>query len=319
MTSSPLSTRDLYRALKDKLQLAWVAGETGRETPIDGHLPGSKGHALVGGLNWIHPNRIQVIGHSETVYLAELGDEAFANAVDKLFACKPAAVLFSDNIDIAQPFVAAAESTATPLLRSPLSDTQLIFELQYFLTHALAEPLTIHGVFLEVMGMGILLTGESSIGKSELALELITRGHRLIADDAPIFTRIAPDILSGACPTVLSEFLEVRGLGVLNIRAMFGDSAIKQTKYLRLIVNLEKLENSRLAAMDRLDGSYSTCNLLGVEIPQIRVPVAPGRSLAILVEAAVRNHLLRLKGYNASQDFTDRQQQTLSTDSGPTN
>ena len=317
MTPATLSTRGLYEALKDKLQLEWIAGAAGGAVTVDGRYPESRGHALVGGLNWIHPNRIQVIGHSELIYLTELGTEAFADAIRKLFACKPAAVLFADNIDVTEAFIVAAEHTATPLLRSPQPDNQLIFELQYFLTHALAEPLTVHGVFMEVMSMGVLVTGESGIGKSELALELITRGHRLIADDAPVFTRIAPDILSGACPPVLQKFLEVRGLGVLNIRAMFGDSAIKQTKYLRLIVHLEKMDHSHLASMDRLEGSYSSCNLLGVEIPQITVPVAPGRSLAILVEAAVRNHLLRLKGYDASRDFSDLQQRKLLPDTGP--
>jgi len=315
MSGPALSTGDLFKALKEKLKLEWIAGEAGAGVAVDGHYPESRGQALVGGLNWIHPNRIQVIGHSELIYLAELEEDALADAVRKLFACRPAAVLFSDNISITEEFISGAERTATPLLRSPLADTQLIFELQYFLTHALAEPVTIHGVFMEVMGMGVLLTGESGIGKSELALELITRGHRLVADDAPAFTRIAPDIVSGACPAVLREFLEVRGLGILNIRAMFGDSAIKQNKYLRLIVHLEKLESTRLAAMDRLKGSHSSCNLLGVEIPQITLPVAPGRSLAILVEAAVRNHLLQLQGYDATGDFANRQE-TLLAESG---
>ena len=138
-----------------------------------------------------------------------------------------------------------AEANSIPVLRSPLPDSQLIFELQYYLNNALAEPITVHGVFMEVMGVGVLLTGAAGIGKSELALELVTRGHRLIADDAPLFSRIAPDILNGTCPPLLTGFLEVRGLGVLNILAMFGDSAIKSHRYLRLILHLERQDHRR--------------------------------------------------------------------------
>ena len=163
-----------------------------------------------------------------------------------LFAAQPAALLFGDGITVQAPFIEAAEASATPVFSSPLSDSQLIFELQYYLNNALAEPITVHGVFMEVMGVGVLLTGDAGIGKSELALELVTRGHRLIADDAPTFSRIAPDILNGTCPPLLNGFLEVRGLGVLNILAMFGDSAIKSNRYLRLILHLERQDSSPL-------------------------------------------------------------------------
>ncbi len=308
--SVELSTRQLFEQLEAKLQLEWSAGQEGAEQPLRGASE-SKGQALVGGLNWIHPNRIQIIGPSELAYLRKLKPASLDDALEHLFAAGPAAVLLSDGIGADPALIAAAQHTATPLLRSPLPDAQLIFELQYFLTNALAEPITVHGVFMEVMGRGVLLTGEAGIGKSELALELITRGHRLIADDAPSFARIAPDILNGSCPSLLDGFLEVRGLGILNIRAMFGDSAIKPNKYLRLIVHLERQDRLQLAELDRLAGSNSSRWVLGVEIPQITLPVAPGRSLAILVEAAVRNHQLQRQGYIASEDFLQRQQEQV--------
>ncbi len=308
--STGLSTRQLFERLQAKLQLEWTAGQEGGEQPLRG-TPGSRGQALVGGLNWIHPNRIQVVGPSELAYLHKLESASLEDALSHLFAARPAAILLSNGIDADPPLIAAAQRTTTPVLRSPLPDAQLIFELQYFLTNALAEPVTVHGVFMEVMGMGVLLTGEAGIGKSELALELVNRGHRLIADDAPSFARIAPDILNGSCPGLLDGFLEVRGLGILNIRAMFGDSAIKLNKYLRLIVHLERQGRLQLAELDRLAGSNSSRWLLGVEIPQITLPVAPGRSLAILVEAAVRNHQLRRQGYIASDDFLQRQQEQV--------
>lgn len=308
--STALSTRQLFEHLQAKLQLEWTAGPEAGEQPLRGP-PESQGQALVGGLNWIHPNRIQVVGPSELAYLRKLESASLEEALRHLFAAEPAAMLLSDGIGADPVLIAAAQRSNTPVLRSPLPDAQLIFELQYFLTNALAEPVTVHGVFMEVMGMGVLLTGEAGIGKSELALELVNRGHRLIADDAPSFARIAPDILNGSCPGLLDGFLEVRGLGILNIRAMFGDSAIKLNKYLRLIVHLERQGRLQLAELDRLAGSNSSRWLLGVEIPQITLPVAPGRSLAILVEAAVRNHQLQRQGYIASEDFLQRQQQQV--------
>jgi HPr kinase/phosphorylase len=302
-----VTTRTLFEALSDRLKLKWVAGESGGQSPLRRDLAETHRQPPVGHLNCIHPNRIQVIGHAELLYLTELTDASYQETIDKLFAARPAAILFSDGVEVEGDFIRKAEEHRTPLLSSPLDDNQLVSDLHYYFTHALAERLTVHGVFLEVMGMGVLLTGDASVGKSELALELITRGHRLIADDAPEFAHIAPDILLGTCPPLLREFLEVRGLGILNIRAMFGDSVIKQKKYLRLIIHLQKMSDTELARMNRLEGSHTQARLLGVSIPKITVPVASGRNLAILVESAVRLHILSLKGYDARQIFVDRQ------------
>ena len=239
--------------------------------------------------------------------MRQLNDASYREIVDRLFDAQPAAIILANGMQAEEEFIRKAEARHTPLLGSALDEDQLVSDLQHFFAHALAERLSVHGVFLEVMGMGVLLTGEAAVGKSELALELITRGHRLIADDAPEFARIAPDILLGTCPNLLREFLEVRGLGILNIRAMFGDSVIKQQKYLRLIVHLQRMSDRELARMDRLEGSHAHAELLGVSIPKITVPVASGRNLAILVETAVRHHILSLKGYDARQVFVDRQ------------
>jgi len=162
---------------------------------------------------------------------------------------------------------------------------------------------------MEVMGTGVLITGESSIGKSELALELLTRGHRLIADDAPEFTRIAPDTLNGTCPDMLRDFLEVRGLGILDVRAMFGASAIKENRNLRLIIVLQDIEEA--VKIDRLHGSRRLRTIQGVDVPEVTLPVGPGRNLAVLLEAAVRNHILIANGYDASDAFIERQKRRL--------
>ena len=180
--------------------------------------------------------------------------------------------------------------------------------LQDQLARTLAQQITLHGVLMEVYSIGVLITGESGTGKSELALELITRGHRLVADDAPEFTLIAPDVIDGTCPEMLRDLLEVRGLGVLNVRDMFGQTAVKPSKYLRLIVHLkpQKLDAPG-DAMTRLTGDVGYRDVLDVQVPQIVIPVAPGRNIAVLTEAAVRSHMLKTKGLDPAQTFIDRQ------------
>ena len=174
------------------------------------------------------------------------------------------------------------------------------------------QKIILHGVFMEVMQLGVLLSGVSGVGKSELALELLNRGHRLIADDAPEFYLSESGDLQGRCPEPLDDFLEVRGLGVINIRAMFGAAAIAPHADLKLILHLEAMGAKRLSTVDRLRPTRDNKVVLGKEIPRITLPVAPGRNLAILAETALRSHLLALEGYDMAADFSRRQQQFLS-------
>ncbi len=274
-------------------------------------------HSLVGSLNCIHPNRIQVLGQAEIAHLRDLSHAACADIIARLFDARPAAVVFAEHLTPDQCFYDWSAKYDIPLLSSPLKDYDLVDRLQYFLTHAFAERLTIHGVFLEVLGVGVLLVGDSGIGKSELALELIARGHRLIADDAPEFARTAPETLEGRCPPVLRDFLEVRGLGVLNIRAMFGEGAVRDNDVLNLVVNMRTFTSDELVNMDRLRGSLSARSILGVAIPEITIPVAPGRNLAVLLETAVRSQILRIRGYDAGIDFIERQARAVAAASVP--
>jgi HPr kinase/phosphorylase len=170
------------------------------------------------------------------------------------------------------------------------------------------QSTTLHGVFLEVLGLGVLLTGTSGVGKSELALVLINRGHKLIADDSVDFISRSDGTVLGYCHPILQDFLEVRGLGPLNVRAMFGDSAIKANQALNLIVNIRQLTDEELINMDRVHGMHIEREIVNLKIPEVTIPVSPGRNLAILVEGAVRNQLLRLAGYNASEELCNRQQ-----------
>ena len=170
-----------------------------------------------------------------------------------------------------------------------------------------SDSITLHGVFMDVFGVGVLITGKSGIGKSELALGLINRHHRLVADDSVFCTKQANDQIIGKCSPVLQDFLEVRGLGILNIRALFGDTAIKHNKRLQLIVDISQMSASDLSEIDRLHGMHRACTILGIDIPEVTIPVAPGRSLSILLEVAVRNQILKQTGYDASKDFIKQQ------------
>lgn len=306
-----IRVRDLYESLHERLNLTWLAGQSGAGNALLDDDSDTSTGIIAGPLNYIHPNRVQVIGPAELDYLHSLEPAARQQALQQLFDDRPAAVVLVHGIEVPAELPGMADAAGVALLHSPLPDNQVLDNLQYFASLFLSEKTTLHGVFLEVLGMGVLLTGDPAVGKSELALDLITRGSRLVADDAPEFTRIAPDIISGTCPPLLREFLEVRGLGILNIRAMFGDSAIKRTKYLRLIVHLKRMSSEQIANMDRLSGAHTNRDVLGVSVPQVTVPVAPGRNLAVLVESAVRNHLLRLKGYDATEVLIERQQQAI--------
>ncbi len=303
--------QDLVTRIGPRLKLRWLTPPPGPALPFRSKGGRIAGQSLVGSLNCIHPNRIQIIGPAELRYLQGLSERAYLETVDRLFSGKPLAILFTDDLTPAEIFLKRAQRSGTSLLLTPRSDEEATAYLQYFLTRALAERRIIHGVFMDVLGTGVLLVGDPAVGKSELALELIHRGHRLIADDAPEFAHIAPEVLEGTCPRLLRDFLEVRGLGILNIRAMFGESAIEQRKPLDLIINLRALAEAELAQIDRFKGTLSSRSILGVEVPEIIMPVAPGRNLAVLVEAAVRHQTLRTRGYDAGADFSERQEKAL--------
>ncbi|MET0089106.1 MAG: HPr(Ser) kinase/phosphatase [Candidatus Thiodiazotropha sp.] len=298
--------RDLYEEFAGELELTWNGQGERVRINLDSESPDSQQPA--GPLNLIRPNQIQIIGRPEQRHLLRGEAGAYRNQLEALFNASPVALIFTDGLKPEVECERIALEKHTALMYTPQGDNHVIHRLLERFSQPIGETILTHGVFMEVLGKGVLLSGDPAIGKSELALALISRGHRLIADDATEFYKTGGNALSGRCPKVLQDFLEVRGLGLINIRAMFGNSAIKPNKQLHLIIDLLHFDDKKLHDMDRLEGCHSQRTILDVPVPQTSLPVAAGRNLAILVETAVRQHLLMMDGYNATEDFVRRQQ-----------
>jgi HPr kinase/phosphorylase len=285
---------------REALALAWVAG---REGGTAVRREAAAAAALIGHLNLTHPNSIQVIGAYEAGIVAGF--------VEKLFESHPAAVIVADGVAPPAALVERATRTQTPLFTSPVAAPRVIEKLARYLAKLLAESTELHGVFMDVLGLGVLITGESGVGKSELGLELISRGHGLVADDVVEVSRIADGALEGRCPAMLKDFIEVRGLGLLNIRTIFGETAVRRKMKLRLVAHLARLPANSRDPTERLPLSELTEPILGVTVRKVIIPVAAGRNLAVLVEAAVRNEILKLRGIDSMAEFLARQNQEI--------
>lgn len=307
----PLSVEVLFEKHGHHLALQWLAGENGKQRCICFEVEQSV--ATIGYLNFVRPQQIQVIGLYELDYLKALPAHVGEDMLIRLFTNdKLVCVIIVDNVTVPTKIIENANQAHVPLLRSQFSGEKVINSLHEAFASLLAQRITMHGVFMDVLGVGVLIMGDSGIGKSELALELVSRGHRLVADDAPEFTRVSPERVRGSSTCAgMEPFLEVRGLGILNVQALFGDSAVKKEKYLRLIVRLEPLTLERLKNAERLREEHNTRRVLDVDIPEICLPVAPGRNLAVLLECAVRNHSLQEQGYDAVEDFCQRQRRAM--------
>jgi HPr kinase/phosphorylase len=287
---------------REALSLAWVAGRDGA-TAVRSDAAAAA--SLIGHLNLTHPNSIQVIGAYEAGMVSGF--------IERLFESRPAAVIVADGVTPPPVLVEAAKKSHTPLLASPLPAPKVIEKLSRYLAKALAERIERHGVFMDVLGVGVLITGDSGVGKSELGIELITRGHGLVADDVVEISRIAAGALEGRCPPMLKDFIEVRGLGLLNIRTIFGETAVRRKMKLRLIAHLARPlpGGGGRDPTERLPLAELSEEILGVTVRKVIIPVAAGRNLAVLVEAAVRNEILKLRGIDTMAEFMARQQQKM--------
>jgi HPr kinase/phosphorylase len=304
-----VSAAQLFQDNCDRLVLSWINGDANRSLSSDDINSSTKG--VVGHLNFIHPNWVQVLDSAEIQYLRKLDSSSLQQSLKSLSVNPPFCFIIAGNGVVPPALQALAEEKQIPLIRSAQSSLQLMNYLRVYLSKVLAESINLHGVFLDVLGMGVLLTGESGVGKSELALELISRGHGLVADDSVEFYQIAPETLEGRCPPLLKDFLEVRGLGVLNIRTIFGETAVRPKMNLKLIAHLERPKGSHVPGLERLPLGASSENVLGVKIRKVTIPVAEGRNLAVLVEAAVRNYILQLRGIDSTKEFIQRHEQMM--------
>ena len=306
-----LNVSRLFEDHRDRLQLTWISS-SGVDRIIELKQTGNYGADVVGHLNLIHPERVQVLGTAEIQWAMSKPGYRLRALLDNLLAGNPPAIVVADGIEVLLPIKEACEATGTPLFSTPIPCAAVIDVLRLYLARNLADTTSIHGVFMDVLGMGILITGDSGVGKSELALELISRGHGLVADDVVELARTTPTTIEGRCPGMLRDFLEVRGLGLLNIRTIFGETASRRKMKLTLMVHLQK----PIVGVDspRLPLDAQTQEVLGVPVRKVIIPVAAGRNLAVLLEAAVRNTILQMRGIDSMQEFITRQQRALLDD-----
>ena len=305
LTPRSLSITQLYEDHLESLKLFWLTAQ-GVDRQIKLNDFESYGPDVVGHLNLIYSQRVQVIGRAEQRWIESVGIERWRCQIEDLISAHPPALIVADNLEIPPYAQEICAATGTPLFSSPKSCSAVIDLLHLYLARRFADTISTHGVFMDVFGMGVLITGDSGIGKSELALELVSRGHGLVADDVVELARIAPTTIEGRCPNILRDYLEVRGLGLLNIRTIFGETAARRKMKLRLIVNLQK--HAAGDQSQRLPIDSVTQEMLGIALRKVILHVAPGRNLAVLVEAAARVAILQLRGVNNTSEFVARQQ-----------
>ena len=247
------------------------------------------------------PDRIQIFGKSEESFLERFAEDKAVARLEEFFSRKPAAVIFARNLNVGEMYIKAAKKYGVPLLRTPESTSNFTSALIAFLNIQLAPRVTRHGVMVEVYGEGILLLGESGVGKSETAIELVKRGHRLIADDAVEIRRVSSKSLVGTAPDNIRHFIELRGIGIINASRIFGAGAVKLTEKIDLIVNIEPWDTNKV--YDRMGLENETTEILDLKVPSLTIPVKPGRNLAVIIEVAAMNSRQKKLGYNAAEDL----------------
>ena len=309
--TNPLSIQELFDDNLEALKLSWLGGQAGANGVIVGDAVSAADQ--IGHLNLIHPGRIQVFGHEEVSYLAHISEQSRLAQTRELVAGKPPALIMAQSLQAPPFIISVCNEHGIPLIATPLPSAQVIDYLRVYLSKKLATRVTMHGVFMDVLGVGVLITGESGLGKSELGLELISRNHGLVADDAVEFARIAPNMIEGRCPPLLQNLLEVRGLGLLDIRAIFGETAVRRKMRLKLIVHLVRRKTLE-ENYERLPLDQQNDEVLGLPIRKVVIPVEAGRNIAVLLEAAVRNTILQLRGIDTLANFMERQQRAMGED-----
>ncbi len=312
MKPTSISAEALFEAHRELLHWEWIAGHAHPERRFDEAAVRDAQSAadLVGYLNYIHPYRVQIVGRREVAYLSHSSPEDQERRISRIVTLEPPVLIAADGVTPPDRLVAMCDRAEIPLFVTAESAGQVIDIVRAYLAQLFAERITRHGVFMDILGLGVLLTGESGLGKSELGLELISRGHGLVADDAVDFYKISQSALEGRCPALLLNLLEVRGIGLLDIRAIFGETAVRRKMRLKLIVHLVRKETME-REFERLPYEPLYEDVLGMPVRKAVITVDAGRNLAVLVEAAVRNTILQLRGIDTYQDVIKRHQAAM--------
>jgi len=308
MQEEPFDISQLFEEKQETLQLDWLIAKNSRRVLTLQHA-GDYGSELIGHFNPVHPERLHVIGIPEIQWISSTPSDLCERLLDDMLQNESLGFFIADGLPVPSLILEACEKSHTPLFTTQLNGTYLIEKLRRFLARRMAEVVHEHGVLMDVFGLGVLITGASGVGKSELALELLSRGHGLVADDSVELARVAPNVLDGRCPLVLRDFLEVRGLGLLNIRTIFGENACRRKIRLQIVIELKKPEVGEGA--ERLPIDAQTQEILTIPVRKVMLPVAAGRNLAVLLEAAVRNYILLLRGIDSTREFMLRQQDAM--------
>jgi len=312
MKPTVISAEALFEEHRPILQWEWIAGHAHPERRFDEAAVRNAQSAadLVGYLNYIHPYRVQIVGRREVAYLNECSPEVAERRISRIVTLEPPVLIVADDETPPDKLVAMCDRADIPLFATSESAGHVIDVVRSYLSMHFAERTTRHGVFMDILGVGVLITGESGLGKSELGLELISRGHGLVADDAVDLYRVSQTALEGRCPDLLLNLLEVRGIGLLDIKAIFGETAVRRKMRLKLIVHLVRKETME-REFERLPYEPLHEDILGIPVRKVVIAVDAGRNLAVLVEAAVRNTILQLRGIDTYQEFVKRHQEAM--------
>ncbi len=316
MKPTVVSADVLFEAFRTYLKWQWLVGLSASERRFDEvavHAARSSAD-LVGYLNYIHPYRLQVLGEREIAYLTNGTEEDCARRVSRIVTLEPPLLVLGDGQIPPPSLLSLCERAQIPLFATNESAAFVIDVLRAYLAKHFSDRTTMHGVFMDILGLGVMITGESGLGKSELGLELISRGNGLVADDAVDLFRINQTTIEGRCPDLLQNLLEVRGIGLLDIRAIFGETAVRRRMRLKLIVHLVRLETFE-RDYERMPSEPLTQDVIGIPVRKVVIQVVAGRNIAVLVEAAVRNTILQLRGIDTYEDFAVRQRRAMEFDS----
>ncbi|UCH16043.1 MAG: HPr kinase/phosphorylase [Burkholderiales bacterium] len=312
MKPTVISAEALFEDLRASLHWEWIAGHAHPERHFaEAAIREAESAAdLVGYLNYIHPYRVQIVGAREARYLSHAADDDQERRISRIVTLEPPALIMADAQTPTDRLVAMCERADIPLFVTRESAGHVIDVLRSYLSQHFAERTSRHGVLMDILGLGVLLTGESGLGKSELGLELISRGHGLVADDAVDLYRVSQTALEGRCPDLLMNLLEVRGIGLLDIKVIFGETAVRRKMRLKLIVHLVRKDTME-REFERLPYEPLYEEILGVPVRKVVIAVDAGRNLAVLVEAAVRNTVLQLRGIDTYREFIERHQRAM--------